>query len=598
MSRSALPHDLIAPPQAAKGEIALRLLQTTDLHARVFPHDYEHARIAKGGLASAAAVIARLRGDAALLFDCGDFLQGAALGDVSAQMGRPAPIIAAMNALDYDAVALGNHDFNFGYDYLSRALAAAQFPVVASNCMAPALTLPPRLMLQRDLPVEGGGQAQVQIGVIAALPPSTALWERSNLDAPLDVTPIVPALREQAQLLRAQGADLVVALVHSGFASLKIADPDAAAAHVAAIDEVDAVLAGHTHDLFPRPGTVSSDPLLTEGKILGTPCVMAGCFGRHVGVIDLVLKHDQGRWQPRAAASHVVPSTMGEAKMPAPVVQAHLAVRAKIDQPVGHLPHHVHSFFGLLGPDGVGQMVASAMLRAAQDHLGATPQIAMVPPFRYGWDGARSFVDLPAGPVKWRQCHGLYPYPNRLAVVQMRPDHLRAWLEQAVAQYARIVPGAWDVPLLAGKGYALDMAYGLEYEVDLAQPEGARLGAITLQGQPIEQHESLSIATTAFRSAGAPPFTALQDAQILLAKGPRVPDLIRAQIARGLPDALPPGRLQFAPIANASAVIQVPPAALPLLSTHPLAAQLEPLGPVDGGLHRLRLRLASQIETP
>ena len=118
--------------------VHLRVIETTDLHQHLLPYDYYADRPLDGiGLAHAAHLIDAARAEAAnaLLFDNGDFLQGTPMGDLVAyekglREGDLHPVMAAMNALQFDAITLGNHEFNYGLDFLMKALTGAAFPVV------------------------------------------------------------------------------------------------------------------------------------------------------------------------------------------------------------------------------------------------------------------------------------------------------------------------------------------------------------------------------------------------------------------------------------------------------------------------------------
>lgn len=584
----------------------LRILQTTDLHAHVLPYDYMKARTRRGGLAAAAAVIATLRSqvDHSLLFDCGDFLQGSAMGDFPGlARQKNVPMIVGMNQLEYDAATLGNHDFSFGYRYLKGALDQADFPVVASNLILPPeadMDLPRGLMLQRVM--EDG--TQISIGVVGVAPPTTAHWEAASVCAPMRFDPVVDAARREAAQLRAQGADIVIALCHSGILAGGQHDPDNAATPLAALDDIDVVLAGHIHRLFPGAGW-PDDGVVDghHGALHGVPAVMAGAFGRHVGVIDLALTKDAGgAWRPAVAQSRLVPVGSDAAAMPELITQTHDLLRMTAERPIGTLSAPVNSFLSVLGGDSVGNLIGAALVRhggAAIRDRGEVPVIAMVPPYRYGWTGPGAFVDVPAGPMAGRYAGLIYPYPNRLAILKVTGAILRLWLEQAVAQYAQIQPGAEDVPLLQGVGYALDMAYGLDYVVDLSRPGWSpdhpmtatgRIGALTYQGRPVTEDQEFYVASSAFRAAGVPPIPAPAMGVSVLAEGAPIRDLVMTEIAKGRGCAPPGGRIDFAPIDDASAIVLTAPQATGAIAEHPLADRLDTLGLDDKGLLRLRLR--------
>jgi 2',3'-cyclic-nucleotide 2'-phosphodiesterase/3'-nucleotidase len=140
--------------------VHLRVLATTDLHATLMPFDYfTDRRDDRVGLVRVAGMVEAARAEApnCLLLDNGDTFQGGALGDLArGRLGEddPHPMLTAMNALDTTPRRLGNHDFDFGIDVLSRVLLAARFPIVLANAQHPGNGEPfrPRhVILEREV---------------------------------------------------------------------------------------------------------------------------------------------------------------------------------------------------------------------------------------------------------------------------------------------------------------------------------------------------------------------------------------------------------------------------------------------------------------
>ncbi|WP_375551497.1 metallophosphoesterase [Rhodophyticola porphyridii] len=203
----------------------MRILATSDLHANLHPYNYYTDRPQNtGGLARLGRIIAQLRAasDNCILVDNGDTLQGTPLGDFAAQVrtsdGRPHPMVAAMNVLGYDAMTLGNHDFNYGLDFLQSTLSGGAFPAVLANIRRADGTplLPPWVILDRDMHDTTGRLRRLRIGLIGLAPPQTLKWDRSLLDGQLEAEDILDAARREIRAMRDAGADLVIVLCHSG----------------------------------------------------------------------------------------------------------------------------------------------------------------------------------------------------------------------------------------------------------------------------------------------------------------------------------------------------------------------------------------------
>jgi 2',3'-cyclic-nucleotide 2'-phosphodiesterase/3'-nucleotidase len=276
----------------APARIRLRLMATTDLHVNVLPYDYfREARDDTVGLARTAALIAQARSEAknSLLFDNGDNIQGSPLGDYVAyrrgmRPGDTHPMIAAMNALGYACGTLGNHEFNYGLDFLDRAFAGANFPAVCANVVKAdgAPLIRPWLLLDQAVEDETGGRHRLAVGVIGFVPPQILQWDKTHLQGKVTAIDIVDAAAAQVPLLKAAGADIVVALCHSGIAGgPRRGGEENAALHLAAVDGIDAVFAGHQHLVFPGSpafaGIEGADN--RAGTLHGKPRGDAGLLG-------------------------------------------------------------------------------------------------------------------------------------------------------------------------------------------------------------------------------------------------------------------------------------------------------------------------------
>ena len=179
-------------------------------------------------------------------------------------------MITAFNTLGYDAATLGNHEFDYGLRFLSEVLADAQFPVVSANIatrlgQSPArdeTLVPPFTILRRRSSTDGrAARIPLRIGVIGFAPPQIAdLGPRHTWTAGIHTRDILASARAWLPRLRARGADIIVALAHSGIGALEPEDGiENAATALAALPEIDAVIAGHCHQVFPGPGFAAAE---------------------------------------------------------------------------------------------------------------------------------------------------------------------------------------------------------------------------------------------------------------------------------------------------------------------------------------------------
>ena len=214
----------------AEATVRLRLLGTTDLHVNVLPYNYySDKEDVTVGLARTATLIAKARDESrnSLLLDNADAIQGNPLGDFVARerglrRGDVHPVYKAMNLLKYNAATVGNHEFNYGLDFLGDAQAGAAFPVVAANVERAGDGKPyfkPYEILTRQVVDESGKSHPLKIGVIGFVTPQITTWDKAALEGRVVTTDIVEAARKYVPELRAKGADIVVALSHSGLSA-------------------------------------------------------------------------------------------------------------------------------------------------------------------------------------------------------------------------------------------------------------------------------------------------------------------------------------------------------------------------------------------
>ena len=293
--------------------LRLRLIGTSDLHANIFAYDYYRDRPDdRVGLGKTASLIAAARAEVknAILLDNGDIIQGTPLGDYVAlakglKTGDVHPMIAAMNVLGYAACTLGNHEFNYGLDFLDIALAGANFPAVCCNIFKPdgSFYVQPWLVLDAPLRDEAGGEQKLRIGVIGFTPPQIMQWDQSHLAGRVDDDRASPKLRASMCRNCAPRVDLVVALCHSGISRKAPPQPgeENAALALSRVPGIDAMFLGHQHLLLPGGDFAGIDGVdVARGALYGVPAFMPGFWGSHLGVIDLELERADPSWRVAA----------------------------------------------------------------------------------------------------------------------------------------------------------------------------------------------------------------------------------------------------------------------------------------------------------
>jgi len=568
------PIPITTAPRDGTDTLRLRILATSDVHGYLLPFDYfTHRPGTEHGLARLATVIESARSEAGdahcLLLDNGDFLQGTALTDLTARPGNGwhgrHPVIRAMNSMGYDAGVLGNHEFNFGLDWLGATLSEARFPVLCANAvrergatpLEDTAFRPPYTILRRRLQDAAGRPHEIAIGVIGLTPPQAACWDHAHLAGHLELRDMVATARAWIPAIRAAGADLVIALAHTGIDTG--CDPDApmkenAARALARLPGLDVLVTGHSHRPFPGPdhaGIPGAD--VARGTLHGTPCVNPGFGAAHLGQIDLALTPGPEGWR---VASHRVDLRPARGAPPSrrierTLARAHAHTIRLTERPLGTTRVPLHSYLALARDDpglalvNAAQSAALAEALAGTEHAGL-PVLSASAPFRTGGRaGPDHFTDIPPGPLRLSNLADLYGFPNTLCGLLVTGAELRDWLERAAICFNRIEPGEADQPLLdpSVPGHVFDVIAGLRYIVDPSQParfdaagalvapEAHRIRDLTCRGRPVRDEDRFAIAVNSYRAWGGGPFEALAERALIHRSDRPIRDIVADHVA-------------------------------------------------------------------
>ena len=554
---------------AAKAQqLKLRILETTDIHMSLMAWDYYQDKpVEEYGLQRTATLIKAARAEArnALLFDNGDLLQGNPLGDYVAKVkplrpGQVHPAFKVMNALGYDAANIGNHEFNYGLAFLRQSLAGAAFPYVNANIVIDdGKTQPedarnaftPYVILTRSFTDETGAQQTLKIGVLGFAPPQVMQWDRSNLLGKVAALDIPATARKLVPRIRAEGADVVVVIAHSGFERGEtVFFGENTVARLTEVPGVDAVLFGHSHGEFPGRFFNSHPKVdLARGTINGVPAVMPGFWGSHLGVVDLTLDKVGITWKVSNSQAALRPvydrATRKALVAPDPAVAAliraeHEGTLAYVRGAVASTSVAIQSYFAQVADDPSVQVIANAQLAYGRKALADTvyaklPLLSAAAPFktggRAGGGGGSNYTDIPAGPIAVRNVADLYVYPNTVKVVKLTGAQIREWLEFSAGAFNRIDPaGAPEQNLinLAFPSFNFDTLDGVSYRYDLTQPArynrdgklvaplARRVVDLRHQGKPIDEQGEFAVVTNNYRASGGGNFPTLDGTQIIL----------------------------------------------------------------------------------
>lgn len=524
--------------------VDLRILATTDLHTNLVNYDYYQDKpVETLGLAKTAVLIekAKKENPNVLLVDNGDTIQGTPLGTYKAivdpvEKGEQHPMYAALQALGFEAGTLGNHEFNYGLDYLNRVIETAGLPIVNANVLDPAtgkFIYQPYKIIEKTFTDTQGRLTTVKIGVTGIVPPQILNWDKANLEGKVVVRDSVEAIRDIIPEMRKAGADITLVLSHSGIGDDKYEKGEENEGYqIASLPGVDAVVTGHSHAEFPSgngTGFYEKYPGVdgVNGKINGTPVTMAGKYGDHLGVIDLKLNYTDGKWKVTDSKGSIrkvdTKSNVADQRVIDIAKESHQGTINYVRQQVGTTTAPITSYFSLVKDDPSVQIVNNAQLWYAKQELAGTPEanlpiLSAAAPFKAGTRGdATAYTDIPAGPIAIKNVADLYLYDNVTAILKVNGAQLKEWLEMSAGQFNTIDPNNNQPQNLINtdyRTYNFDAIDGVTYEFDitqpnkydregkLANPNASRVRNLKYQGKEIDPNQEFIVVTNNYRSNG------------------------------------------------------------------------------------------------
>jgi 2',3'-cyclic-nucleotide 2'-phosphodiesterase len=527
----------------ANSTVSLRILGTTDIHTNVMNYDYYKDVEANNlGLAKTALLIqeARKENPNTLLFDNGDAIQGTPLGSYAANIkglkdGELHPTIASMIPLNYDAATLGNHEFNYGLEFLDEVTDDAPFPYVNANVLSTEtneLLYDPYVLIDKEVVDSKGEKITIKVGVTGIVPPQILKWDKSHLEGKVIAEDAVHAVEKLVPQMKQAGADVVVVLSHSGMgdATHEIGEEDISYL-LTKINDVDAVITGHAHAVFPGKVDDSLTNVDQEnGTMNGVPIVMPGKYGSHLGVIDLTLEQKNGEWDVTKGTGAVREISKDNNKVDEAVVNsvkdAHEGTINYVRQAVGTTTADIHSYFSQVQDDPSIQIVTHAQTIYVKNKIKGTayenlPVLSAGAPFKAGTrSDSEYYTFVPKGELAIKNVADLYLYDNTLAMLKVTGADVKEWLEMSAGQFNQIDVTKTEEQQLINmeyRSYNYDVIDGVTYEFDVTQPakydengnllneNATRVVNLMFNGQPIDLKQEFIVATNNYRANGSFP---------------------------------------------------------------------------------------------
>ncbi|MFF4493148.1 bifunctional metallophosphatase/5'-nucleotidase [Streptomyces sp. NPDC001546] len=523
-------------PSAKQRTYSFTVMGTTDLHGNVFNWDYftdkefddkAHNDI---GLAKISTLVNQVRAEKGrcntLLIDAGDTIQGTQLAyyyakvdPITARRGPVHPMAQAMNAIGYDAAAIGNHEFNYGIPVLRKFEEQCHFPLLGANALD-AKTLKPAFAPYSMHRLRTPHGRDVKVAVLGLTNPGIAIWDKANVQGKMTF----PGLEEQAAKyvprLRSMGADVVIVSAHSGSSGTssygdQLPYIENAAALVAEqVPGIDAILVGHAHTEIPE--------YRVKNKATGKDVVLSEPlkWGQRLTLFDFELAWERGRWSVAKVSAKVLNSNTAaeDPKITGLLSDEHRKVVAYVNQVIGTSKQAMSSADGPVKDVPIIDLISHVQAETVKGALAGT-EWAALPVLSQASCFSRT-ASIPAGQVTIKDAAGLYPFENTLEARLLTGAQLKDYLEYSAKYYVRTAPGDVVDPAKITNAestpdYNYDALYGLAYDIDIAQPTGSRISNMSFQGKPVDPAGRFVLAVNNYRASGGGNFPHVPQAQQL-----------------------------------------------------------------------------------
>lgn len=553
-------------------KVDLRIMATTDLHANLMDHDYYTDKPNQNfGLTKTTTLIKESRAEAdknknatddidnSILLDNGDNIQGNPLATVYAvknkvKPGEKYPVYEAMDSIGYDAIGMGNHEFNYGLDFIKQITdpSVMNSTAICSNVYDAKTgehVFKPYKIIEETVIDSNGKEEKIKIGVMSFVPQQILNWDGLHLNGKVTVKDIVESAKEITNELKDK-TDVVVALSHSGKGSeAHTPGSENATLALTKVDGIDAIVAGHSHSTM-------------QETVNGVQIVQPSNWGKELGIIDLKLTKENEEWKVIDEESKVerksVEGKANDADMVKLVQKYHEETIGYVNGPVGKTTEDLNSFFSLVADDPSVQIVADAQkwfvekkIKEGQSELQnykELPILSVAAPFKAGgreFNDPSYFVDIEKGDLAVKDLSNLYIYDNTLTVTKITGAEVKEWLEMASGMFNTIDPKSKDEQELLNsnfRSYNFDVIEGITYEIDVTKyakynskgdvinPNSERIKNIKFEGKDLDLKKEFLVVTNNYRAGGGGGFPGLDESKVVYASSDENREAITAYI--------------------------------------------------------------------
>jgi 2',3'-cyclic-nucleotide 2'-phosphodiesterase (5'-nucleotidase family) len=500
-----------SPPIRAQ----VTILSTTDLHGNILPVDYYTNKADNRGLAKIATLVKQARKDNPnlLLLDSGDTIQGTPLEYYHNRKNNtpPDPMMLSMNALHYDAMTVGNHEYNFGLSVLNKARHEANFPWLSANTYKQGTN---ETAYDPYIVKEVNG---VRVGILGLTTPGIPNWENPPNYEGLEFRETVSEAGKWVKVLREkEHVDLVVVAMHMGLEEdlrtgelnpSNVPNENAAVKIARQVSGVDVILMGHTHREIPS--------LYINGVLL----TQADYWGHRLARVDLYFEKEEagGRWRVVAKSARTLPvdSAKPDEEIAKLAESYDRETQAWLGRVIGESPQDLTAQDSRFRDTAIMDLIQRVQLEAGH------ADVSLAAPFNLQ-------AHIAKGPVTVRDIAGLYIYENTLVVIEVTGQQLKDALEHSAKYFRSYVPGKPPSDLVDDKipSFNFDIGEGVTYDLDISKPVGQRIQNLRFHGQPLSPTQKLKLAVNNYRVNGGGGYTMYKNAPVVTRLSEEIRDLI------------------------------------------------------------------------
>ncbi len=503
----------VAAPLAA--DTTLHLLHINDLHSRIQPinrfdstcnAEDDAAGECFGGVARVATAINTLRGELeaagenVLVLDAGDQFQGSLMyttykGDVEAEF---------MEAIGFDVMAVGNHEFDDGPENLARFVDMVSFPVISGNLDLSQSNVLSEEMVPDHVVLDVNG---VQVGIISALATDTA--ETSSPGPAIIFQDEVDALQADVDALTEQGVNIIIALTHVGLPTdIRIAE---------AVTGIDVIVGGHSHTYLS-----SSDPdragayptVITNPDGAFVPIVQAYAYSKYLGHLEVTFDDDGNVVYAGGDTMVLDASVTPDADIAARVAELAGPIEEAMAEVIGEATDVIEGSREVCRAMecAMGNLVADAMLERVADQ---GIQVAI-----QNGGGLRATID--GGEITMGEVFTVLPFQNTLATFELTGAGIVEALENGVSA---VEEGAGRFPQVSG----------MSYTFDLSQEPGSRISEVMVGGEPIDPEAVYGVVSNNYMRGGGDGYSSFTTAENAYDFGPGLEQVVADYIGENSP---------------------------------------------------------------